>query len=153
MRVGIETGVAGDAGTDGDDRAPLGKTGAELEIFLQPAPQTVQPLGDLFSRPERKIVDALVDLDPGDDAFAREEFRERLVAADATLPERLVEEDHPAHEFLYALGAKEQIAVGAAVRLGALDSDRFEALLASTARFGRSEQSLAPGKHFFPRVA
>src|SRR5260221_7671889 len=128
MRVGIETGVAGDAGTDGDDRAPLGKTGAELEIFLQPAPQTVQPLGDLFSRPERKIVDALVDLDPGDHAFACEEFRERLVAADPTLPERLVEEDHPPHEFLYALGAEEQSAGGAAVRPPALDSHPSERL-------------------------
>src|SRR5258708_34980585 len=147
MRVGVKTGVARNTRTDGDRRAPLGETGPEPEIFLQPPSQTVQPLGDLFSRPERKIVDALVHFDSGDDALAREKFGERLVAGERALPERLVEQDHPAHEFLYALGAEEQIAIRAAVRLRALDPDRFEARLAGTARFVRREQSLALGKH------
>src|SRR5712692_10348141 len=82
-------------------------------------------------------MDALVHFDPGDDAFARQEFRKRLVAGDRTLPERLVEQDHSAHEFLYPLGGEEEIAVGAAVRLGALDPDRREAFFAGAARFVR----------------
>src|SRR6266853_5368381 len=92
-------------------------------------------------------MDALVHLDPGDDAFARQEFRKWLVAGDRTLPERLVEQDHSAHEFLYPLGGEEEIAVGAAVRLGALDPDRREAFFTRAARFVRRKQTLAFGKH------
>src|SRR5258708_32923384 len=134
MRVGVKTGVARNTRTDGDRRAPLGETGPEPEIFLQPPSQTVQPLGDLFSRPERKIVDALVHFDSGDDALAREKFGERLVAGERALPERLVEQDHPAHEFLYALGAEELIARRAEVRLGDLYHARFDTHSAEAAR-------------------
>ena len=86
MRISIEAGVAGNTGTDGNDRAPLGETSAELEIFLQPASQTVQPLGDFFSRRKCKIVRTFVHFDAGDDTFAREKLRKRLVSHLSIVP-------------------------------------------------------------------
>ncbi len=139
--------MSGNARAYRDHRAPLGEARAEPEVLLQPAAQAVQSLGHLFPRPEREIVDTSVDLDAGDNALARQVFREGLVAGKRALANGLVEQDHPAYEFFDASRSEQQIAVGAAARLVALDADRLEAFFAGAARFVRGEQPLAPGDH------
>src|SRR6266704_958322 len=127
--------------------APLGKARAEPEIVLEPATQAVQSLGHFFSGREREVVCALVHLDAGDDTLFLEVSRERLVARYRALAEGFVEQDHPAHEFLDAFGSEQQIAVGTAVGLRALDSNRLESLLACGAGLVGCEQPFASCDH------
>src|SRR5205823_1996754 len=77
---------------------------------------------------ERQRLRALVDLDPGDDALALEQLRERR-SVRRRLADRLVEQDHPRDVLLGALRREEQVAVRTPVFLRRLDADRVEALL------------------------
>src|SRR6266568_4073710 len=63
------------------------------------------------------------------------------------LAKRFVEQDHPAHEFLDAFGSEQQIAVGTAVGLRALDSNRLESFLACAAGLVGCEQPFASCDH------
>ena len=145
--VGVQAGVSGSARADRDHGAPLGKAGAQLEVFGQPPAQSVEPLGDLLARAEREIMGALVHFDARDDPLFLEVARERFVACDRALAQGLVEENHAAYVLFDALGGKQQVAVGAAVRLGTLHADRLEAFLAGRVGFVRGEQSFALGDH------
>jgi hypothetical protein len=55
------------------------------------------------------------------------------------LADRLVEQNHPAHEFIRALGGDQQLAVPSAVLLGGGDPQRLEA-------FGDRARALVGGE-------
>ena len=65
MGVGIDAGVARDAGADVDHGAPLGKLGAELDILLDALGQSVETLGHDLALAELQRLGAAVDLDAG----------------------------------------------------------------------------------------
>ena len=110
------------------DPAPFGEACSEGPVFLEPLAKPVEPFCNCFSVRVREWLRALVDLDARDAPLPLEQLRERGAVRRA-LPDRLVEEDHPADPLLGALGGEQQIAVGTAVLLGRPDADRVEALL------------------------
>ncbi len=125
-------------------RAPLREPRAERVVLREPLAQPVEALGDRLALGEREGLRALVDLDPGDDALRLEQLRERRAVVRA-LADRLVVEDDAADVLLGAGRREEQVAVGAPVVLGVLDSDRVEALLDRAGALVGGEDPLAVG--------
>ena len=74
--VGVEAVVRGDAVTDGDDGAPLGELGAELDVLREAVAQAVEPLGDGLTFGSGEGLGAHVDLDAGVDPLGGEQVRE-----------------------------------------------------------------------------
>src|SRR5262245_58203796 len=126
MRIRIEARVRRDSVADGDHRAPLREARAELEIFSQALGEPIKAFGNLFTRREREIVRALVDLDAGENAFFRQRVGERH-AIGALLPDRLVEQDDAREELLDAGRREQKPAISAPRLLGAFDTNRLEA--------------------------
>jgi hypothetical protein len=83
---------------------------------------------------------------PGDDSLFREVLRDRR-AVGCLLARGLVEQDHARQVLLDVGRGEEEVAVRAARLFRALDADRFEALLASAARFIGGENALAVRDH------
>ena len=147
QRVGVrpDAVLARPAAADGVGRAPLREARAEPAVLLEPLAQPVQPLGDrLGPVGQRERLRAQVDLDSGYDAAPLEQLRERGPVRRA-LPDGLVVEDDAADVLLDAFRAEEEVAVGATVLLGGLDSDGVEPLLDRARALVGGEDALALG--------
>ena len=146
MRVGLDAEAGGIARADVDDRAPLGETGAETVVFLEPLAQAVETLGDGLVREIGEGLRALVDLDAREDAERCEVLRERHAGA-GLLAQRLVVHDHAADGLVDAGGREQHLAVELAVRFGRFERDGIETLLDGAGAFVGSEDPLAGGDH------
>ena len=111
MRIGRERERGRDAGADVDDRAPLGEARAESAVFREPLAQAVETLGQRLAGKAGERLGAGVDLDAGQDAARREQFRERP-AVRGLLAQGLVVEDDAADE----CGARRRAAVNSSSR-------------------------------------
>ena len=138
--------VEGMPGADRDDRAPLRELRAELHVLLAALRELVEALGDLLVGAEREVGGAGIDLDPGQDALAREQRGERR-AVGGLLAQRLVVQDHAAHVVAEPAHGEQQLAIGAAVLLGVLDLDRLEALADGAGRLVGGEDAAAARDH------
>ena len=121
LGVGVDAALGRDPVADGDDRPPLGEARAEVAVLGQAVAQAVQALGDLLAVEPGQRLGALVDLDPRDDPLGAEHLGERG-AVGRPLADGLVEQDHAADELAQPVGGEQQLAVGAAVLLGRLDT-------------------------------
>jgi hypothetical protein len=144
LGVGPDAAGGGDAVPDGDDRPPLGEPGLKVPVGGQPVGQAVQALGDLLAREPGQSLGPGVDLDPGNDALAGQDLGQ-WGAVGGPLAQGLVIQNDAADELGRPLGGEQQLAVGAAVVLGALDLDGVEALLDGAAALVRGQDALARG--------
>ncbi len=145
MRIGIDASIARNAGADIDHRAPFGELGAEPPIFGEPLAQAVEAFGDHLARTERQGMRALVHLDAGERAGGLDDLDEGGAVL-GLLPDGLVIEDH-AGDVAHALGAEQELAIVAAIVLGAFDADGVEALLDGARGFVRGENAPSRSHH------
>src|SRR5690606_24283591 len=122
--------------------SPLAEAGAEVVVLLEAGAEPVEALGDKLTLSARERHGADVDLDPGDDALVLEDFHQGSAVC-GILADCLVVEDDAADELACAFGPEEQLAVVAAVGLGAFDADRVEAALDRAGTLVRGEDTLA----------
>ena len=144
VRVDVKACIRRDPVADRDHRAPLAEARAERVVLGEAPAEPVEALGDLLPGVPGEVLRARVDLDPGDDALAREELGERRAVV-GRLADRLVVEDHAADVLLEARRREEEVPVRAAVLLGRLDADRVEPLRDRARGLVRGEDALVVG--------
>ena len=95
MCVGFNASLAGNAITNSNHRAPLGKTGAHLKIFPEAAAQSVQTFGYFLSRMTCQVPGTGVNFDAWNDSRISYGFNKGSAVFHG-LPDSLIIKDNTA---------------------------------------------------------
>src|SRR5207302_2758260 len=128
VRIGLDAVGRWDPVADRDDRAPLAEDRTEVAVFDEALAEVVEPLGDDLGRGEGQGLGPDVRLDARKDPLILEDL-DQWRPIRRLLADRLVVEDHPTDELGDPRSSEEELAIGAAIRFGVLDTDRVEAFL------------------------
>lgn len=112
--MGRQTGPRRNIRPDANHRAPLAEPRSEPRILGQPLAQTVESLRDFLAGKTRERLNALVHLDPRNDALSREHLDQRRPVR-RRLPQRFLKQDDAADEFAQTRRSEEQLAIRAPV--------------------------------------
>ena len=140
----LNSKVGGEAITDLEDRAPLGKTASLFVEGLGTGSKTVESLSGGLVLGSHKVDKALVELDADMDATAAEVGYHVGTVGDLLIDGLLVHDD-TGDVFLDLGGGDKEITVGASVFLSVLDVDGVEALADGTSGLVSGEDTLTSG--------
>ena len=133
---------------DADHGAPLGEAGARLVVGGLAGGEAVEPLAPRLVVGAGERDEALVDLDPGDDALLRQDVDD-LAAVDGGLVERLLEEDGAGDVLAQPRRGHQQRPVRLPVRLRVLQPDGRQPLPARRVRLVHGKDAPPRRRHRF----
>ena len=147
----VAHGNGGGASRDGHHRAPLGKASTRLVVFSAPLGQAVQAGAPRFVVRVGQRVQALVDLDTGNNALLIQAIHHALARA-SVLEEGLLEENGARDVLAKAGGGDQEFTVRLAVFDSVFETNRFKALSAGGVRLVHGEDALASGGNLFLQI-
>ena len=146
VAVGFNAGAGRNIVADADHRAPFGKTGAELRVFLQAITQAIKTFRADFTRKTSQRLRPFVDLDPGNDAVLAHHFRERHAIA-GFLAQGFVVQDCAGNVVAQLRRGQQQLAIAATIFFRALDADTVETFLDRIVGLINGDNALARSHH------
>ena len=147
LRVGFHGTPCWQAISHVDDRAPFGKAGTQIVIFLQAGGEAIETLGDLFTGKARQIDRTLVHLDAGNGTGSLDHLGERGSVLGLLAQGFIIEDDAGDVVCHGVLGREQQFAVIAAAFFGGDQVDVVKALLDGAGAFICRQNALACRHH------
>ena len=144
MCVGLDATPGGNPITDDNHRAPLGKTGAHLKIFLETVAQAVQTFGYFLSGMTGHGLRPGIYLNAGNDPRSGDGFNKGS-AIFLPLPDRLVEEDRAANALTETGRGHDQLPIGPPRLLGLGNPQPGKSFVAGRIAFIHRQQALVAG--------
>ena len=149
-RVGVRMNTAFGWNTIANSNhcAPFGESRAEFTILFQPLAQFIQSFRHLLAFVESQRFCAHIYFDAGENAFFREDFRERSTIT-RFLAKRLVIENDAADVFFKTFRGEKGIPICAAVFFVVFYTDSVKAFLDSARALVCGKNAFAGGDHLF----